>query len=85
MNGRKYGHNYAPRAHGFNSRSRAHPVGYCAPRRHVPILEMQWDNLLARMVRIGCGGTPDEIWSQDGRVRPISWGKTLGWWTEAKP
>lgn len=82
MNGQKYGHNYAPKAHGFNRRARLFPVGYYAPRRPLRLNEVMWDRLMARMPRVQCGGTPDEMWSQDGlRVRPIKWGKTLGWWT----
>ena len=80
MNGRKYGHNYAPRAHEFNLRARSFPVGYCAPKRFDRLNERMWENLLYKMKCIGCGGGTDEMWSQDGRVRKISWGKTLGWW-----
>ncbi len=80
MNGQKYGHNYAPRAHGFNPRSRSFPVGYYAPRRPDRLHERMWVNLMERMPRIACGGGPYEMCSQDGRVRPIRWGKTLGWW-----
>lgn len=79
MNGRKYGHNYAPRARG-HSRIFA-PIGYYAPRRPYRLDEAMWDNLVGRPKHPRAAfGTPDELHSDDGRVRPIKWGKTLGWW-----
>lgn len=82
MNGRKYGHNYAPKTHGFNLRSRAFPVSYYAPRRPYRLREAMWDTLVGRFKRprVACS-TPEELCSHDGRVRPISWGRTLGWWS----
>jgi hypothetical protein len=85
MNGQKYGLNYAPRAHGFNLRSRLEPVSYYGRKRPIRLHEAMWDNLLARHRRFGCA-TPDEITSWDGkRVRQIKWGKTFGWWQLDRP
>lgn len=85
MNGRKYGHNYAPRAHGFNFRARAFPVGYYAPKRFVRLDEQMWENLIERFHRLQCGGGTDQLVScVTGLVRPINYGKTLGWWRQSE-
>ena len=90
MNGKKYGDNYAPKAHGFNLRSRFFPIRYYAPKRPLRLNEVMWDNLINRLRGLRVGGSPDELWSvTTGLVRKIDYGKTLGWWaknnTEAKP
>ena len=81
MNGRKYGHNYARKTHGFNLRSTMFPVSYYAPRAFPRLHEQMWDNLIGRLKKMVCAGSPIRLWTGDGHLsRKIDWGKTLGWW-----